>query len=41
MVKQQSKLINSGGEGSIFIPELPCNKKQKTKRKKFSRNFSF
>lgn len=35
MVKQQSKLINSsGGEGCIFIPELPCNKKQKTKRKK-------
>ena len=35
MVKQQSKLINSsGGEGCIFIPELPCNKKQKLREKK-------
>ena len=37
MVKQKSKLIKSGSEGCIFIPELPCNKKTKRKRKKTKR----
>lgn len=33
----KSKLFKYGGEGCIFIPELPCNsKKKKTKRRKQS-----
>ncbi len=37
MVKQKSKLMKPGSEGCIFIPELPCNKKTKRKRRKTKR----
>ena len=30
----KSKLFKYGGEGCIFIPELPCNSQKKTKKRK-------
>ena len=36
--KKKRKLINYGGEGCIFIPQLPCDKKRKHNKKSKRKN---